>query len=137
MAKQTGVPIAFSGECTYSGGSFTGKVYLRVIRTDVFLVPANEKVWRQDCTFQLSGEQTKEITFRLGKIGTSSFTSFAALTKEYYAAWAEGRYEERVLYRIYPDGEVVEKKYYVYAGGTGIERQLLACCRIVEQIHCC
>jgi hypothetical protein len=132
--KQTGVPIGLSGECTYSGGSFTGKVYLRVIRSDVFLAPANEKVWLQDYTFQLSGEQTKSFAFRLGKVGTSPFTSFAALTKEYYEAWAQGIYEERVLYRIYPDGEVVEKKYYVYAGGTGIERQLLAYCRVVEEI---
>jgi hypothetical protein len=132
-AKQTKVPIAFSGECTYSGGSFTGKVYLRVIRSDVFLVPANEKVWCQDYTFRLSGAETKSLAFRLGKIGTSSFTSFAALTKEYYEAWAQGIYEERVLYRIYPDGEVVEKKYYVYAGGTGIPQQLLAYCYVVEE----
>ena len=133
VAKQTGVPIVFSGECAYGGGSFSGKVYLRVTRSDVFLVPANEKVWRQDYTFHLSGEQTKALSFRLGKIGTSSFTSFAAFTKEYYEAWAQGVYEERVLYRIYPDGEVVEKKYYVYAGGTGIERQLLAFCHVVEE----
>jgi hypothetical protein len=132
-AKQTGVPIALGGECTYSGNSFTGKVYLRVIRTDVFLVPANENVWRQDYTFQLSGEQTKSLAFRLGKIGTSSFTSFAALTKEYYEAWAEGVYEEKVLYST-TSGEVVEKKYYVYGGGTGIPRQLLAYCRVVEEI---
>ncbi len=97
------------------------------------MVPTNEKLWRQDYTFQLSGEQTKTLTFRLGKIGTSPFTSFVALTKEYYEVWAQGVYEERVLYRIYPDGEVVEKKYYVYAGGTGIERQLLAFCHVVEE----
>ncbi len=135
VAKQTGVPIAFSGECTYDGSSFTGKVYLRVIRSDVFLAPANEKVWRQDYTFHLSGEQTKTLTFRLGKIGTSPFTSFAAFTKEYYEAWAQGIYEERVLYRIYPGGVVIEKKYYVYAGGTGVSRQLLAYCHVVEEIR--
>jgi hypothetical protein len=134
VAKQTGVPIALSGQCTYGGGGFAGKVYLRVTRTDVFLAPANEKVWLQDYTFQLSGEQTKSLAFRLGKVGTSPFTSFAAFTKGYYEAWAQGIYEERVLYRIYPDGAVVEKKYYVYAGGTGIERQLLAYCRVVEEI---
>jgi hypothetical protein len=134
VAKQTGVPIAFSGECTYSGSSFIGRVYLRIIRSDVFMVPANEKVWRQDYTFQLSGEQTKSLTFRLGKIGTSSFTSFAAFTKEYYEAWAQSIYEERILYRLV-DGYVIEKKYYVYAGGTGIERQLLAYCHVVEEIR--
>jgi len=131
VTKQTGVPIEFSGECTYDGNSFTGKVYLRVMRSDVFLALANE--WRQDYTFQLSGEQTKSLSFRLGKIGTSSFTSFAALTKGYYEAWAQGVYEERVLYRIYPDGEVIEKKYYVYAGGTGVPRQLLAYCYVLEE----
>jgi hypothetical protein len=130
-AKQTGVPIAFSGECTYSGYSFSGKVYLRITRSDVFLVPASRAEWRQDYTFQLSGEQTKSLAFRLGKIGTSPFTSFAALTKEHYEAWAQGIYEERVLYGT--RGEIVEKKYYVYAGGTGISRQLLAYCHVVEE----
>jgi hypothetical protein len=134
VAEQTRVPIEFSGECTYADGSFTGKVYLRITRSDVFLVPTSKAEWRQDYTFQLSGEQTKSLAFRLGKVGTSPFTSFAALTKEYYEAWAQGIYEERVLYRIYPGGEVVEKKYYVYAGGTGIERQLLAYCYVVEEI---
>jgi len=128
-AKQTGAPIGLSGECTYSGYSFTGKVYLRVIRSDVFLVPANENVWRQDYTFQLSGEETKSLSFRLGKIGTSSFTSFATLTKEYYEAWAEGEYEERA------SGAVIEKKYYIYGGGTGIPRQLLAYCYVLEVIR--
>jgi hypothetical protein len=135
-ANQTGVPIALSGECQYLGYptyNFIGKVYLRVIRSDVFLVPANEKVWRQDYTLQLSGGQTKSLSFRLGKIGTSPFTSFAALTKEYYTAWARGVYEERVLYRIYPDGAVIEKKYYVYAGGTGIPERLLAYCYVLEE----
>ncbi len=126
VAKQIGVPIAFGGECTYSGSSFTGKVYLRVIRSDVFLVPANEKVWLQDYTFHLSGEQTKALAYRLGKIGTSSFTSFAALTKEYYEAWAQALYEERDL------GNAVERKYYVYGGGTGIPPRLLAYCRVIE-----
>ncbi len=43
-------------------------------------------------------------------------------------------YEERVLY-LTTGGEVVEKKYYVYGGGTGIERQLLAFCHVVEEIR--
>jgi len=132
VAKQTGVPIVFSGECAYGGDSFSGKVYLRVTRSDVFLAPANERVWRQDYTFHLSGEQTKTLSFRLGKIGTSSFTSFAAFTKEYYEAWAQGVLEERILYRLV-DGYVIERKYYVYAGGTGIPRQLLAYCHVVEE----
>jgi hypothetical protein len=130
-ARRTGVPIALSGECTYDGYSFTGKVYLRVLRSDVFLATTN--VWLQNYTFRLSGTETKALTFRLGKIGTSPFTSFAAFTKEYYVVWAEGIYEERVLYGIYPDGEVVEKKYYVYGGGTGLSRQLLAYCYVVEE----
>jgi hypothetical protein len=131
VAKQTGVPIALTGECIYSGNRFIGKVYLRVIRSDVFLATTN--VWLQDYTFQLSGTETKSLTFRLGKIGTSPFTSFAAFTKGYYVVWAEGIYTERVLYRIYPGGEVVEKKYYVYGGGTGLSRQLLAYCHVVEE----
>jgi hypothetical protein len=130
-ARRTGVPIALSGECTYDGYSFTGKVYLRVLRSDVFLTTTN--VWLQNYVFRLSGTETKALTFRLGKIGTSPFTSFAAFTKEYYVVWAEGIYEERVLYKIYPDGEVVEKKYYVYGGGTGLSLQLLAFCHAVEE----
>jgi hypothetical protein len=133
VAKETGVPIQFSGECTYDSttGEFSGKVYLRVMRSDVFLVPGN--VWLQDYTFQLSGQDSKSLSFRLGKIGTSSFTSFAALTKEYYEAWAQGIYEERVLY-LTTSGEVIEKKYYVYGGGTGMSQQLLAYCYVVEEI---
>jgi hypothetical protein len=130
VTKQTGVPIEFSGECTYVGSSFTGKVYLRVMRSDVFLALANQ--WYQDYTFQLHGQDSKSLSFRLGKIGTSSFTSFAALTKEYYEAWAQGVYEERVLY-LTTSGEVIEKNYYVYAGGTGISSQLLAYCHVVEE----
>jgi hypothetical protein len=134
VAKQTGVPIQFSGECVYSGSSFTGKVYLRVTRSDTFLVPANQAVWLQDYTFQLSENETKTLAFRLGKIGTSSFTSFAALTKDYYEAWAQSVYKEKVLYQIYPNGAVIEKDYYVYGGGTGIPQQLLAHCHVVEEI---
>jgi hypothetical protein len=132
-ARQTGVPIALSGKCAYSGGTFTGEVYLRVTRSDVFMALTNEKVWLQDYTFRLSGAGTRSLTFRLGKIGTSPFTSFAAFTKGHHVVWAEGVYSERVLYRIYPDGEVIERKYYVYGGGTGIDRQLLAFCHIVEE----
>jgi hypothetical protein len=126
VAKQTGVPIGLTGECTYDGFNFKGKVYLRAMRSDVFLVPAGQ--WLQDYTFQLSGEESKSLGFRLGKIGTSSFTSFAALTKEYYEAWAESVYEEKEY------GNIIEKNYYVYGGGTGIPTQLLAHCHVVEVI---